>query len=65
MMDCSDNVVEIAGLCAITALGTSALVIDGSMAETIVIAVAAGIGAFVTHVYHIGGTRNDDKEEAE
>ena len=45
------SLVQICGICALVALAISAMVLDGTLGETIVVAVAGGIGLMVGFIF--------------
>jgi hypothetical protein len=56
-----DQTIEtIAGMAGLTVLGVAALAIDGSLGETIMVAIAAGLGAFVRHVWPVSTSEASD-----
>ena len=50
-VDVGTNIVQIAGLSCIAVLGIGAIVVDGNVGESILVACAAGLGAFVRHIW--------------
>jgi len=64
MIDCSDRIVELGAIAGITVLGSVALVVDGSIGESIAVAAAAVFGAMARHYWPLSGVEsNGSKEE--
>ena len=59
MIDCSDRIVELAAIAGATVLGVAALIVDGDVGETIVVAIAAALGAVARHYW--GGGSNAEE----
>jgi len=53
--------IEIVGMVGLVVLGAVAVIYDGDIGESLMVAVSAGLGAFMTHVYYTGGVE-DEKE---
>jgi len=55
--------IEIVGMAGLVVLGAVAVIYDGDIGESLMVAVSAGLGAFMTHVYHTSKeVTTDDKE---
>lgn len=55
-----EHYVQMTAILSLTAMGIVAVVVDGEMGQSLMIAVAAGIGAFVGYLFPRGG---DDAKE--
>lgn len=55
--------IEIVGMVGLVVLGAVAVIYDGDIGESLMVAVSAGIGAFMTHVYHTTKEVDEDAEE--
>lgn len=56
------TILELAGMAGIVFLATVAVVVDGELGETLMVAVSAALGAIVAHVYHV--TKEVEPDEA-
>jgi len=54
--------IEAVGMAGLVVLGAVAVIYDGDIGESLMVAVSAGLGAFMTHVYYTAGVTDDDKE---
>jgi NADPH-dependent curcumin reductase CurA len=57
----NETIRYVAGMAGITALGISAMIVDGSIGETIAIAAASAVGYLINH--YNGGESVGSKEE--
>jgi len=57
------TLVEVAGMTLLAVLGTMAMIVDGDIGQDVAIAVGAGIGMIMGHVY--GSQKAGDKDAEE
>jgi len=62
MTDLDTETVQVIAIAGVTALGITAMVVDGEIGETIAVAVATGLGAFIGYLFKSKGGKDDAKE---
>lgn len=66
MTDIDNETVQVCAIAGITALGITAMVVDGDIGETIAVAVATGLGAIIGYLFKVrqkGGSEDASEEE--
>jgi len=66
MTDLDNETVQVCAIAGITALGITAMVVDGDIGETIAVAVATGLGAIIGYLFKVrqkGGSTDASEEE--
>jgi len=58
-METDKEIVQVVAIAGMTALGIAALVVDGSMGETIMVAVAGAIGVIAGYLFPKGGSKDE------
>jgi len=54
MTDLDNETVQVIAICGVTALGITAMIVDGEIGETIAVAVATGLGAVIGYLFKRG-----------
>jgi len=62
MTDLDNETVQVFAIAGVTALGITAMVVDGEIGETIAVAVATGLGAVIGYLFKTRGGSADAKE---
>jgi len=61
-MECNDEMVEMTAILGITALGATAIIIDGQIGEVIAIAVSGALGFMAAHLWRVGKDIEGEKQ---
>lgn len=52
-MNLDNETVQVIAICGVTALGITAMIVDGQIGETIAVAVATGLGAVIGYLFKV------------
>lgn len=62
MTDLDNETVQVCAIAGVTALGITAMIVDGQIGETIAVAVATGLGAVIGYLFKGRGGSTDAEE---
>jgi uncharacterized membrane protein YadS len=61
MIDLDNQTVQVVAICGVTAIGITAMIVDGDIGQTMAVAVATALGVLVGYLFPRGGMTDAKK----